>query len=523
MADRTDFHFRQRVTEAELDLAFELLEKADRDIAADLGIFGIISGAVPSEHQPVPDLSIDLTSPTRAYDHLGQRIFFGTDQTVGCSADLVGIPTEVTTPGRERWIGVFLRFERQLSDPRTDGNSQRVYFRRDESFEIVVRQAPEAAVGTASKVVLQDDELLICDVRLEHGQTQIFDSDIDVSRRQAFIFAAGDAVEIESGLWAVLAPAIETAQAALDSVDSVLAGHFDGSAHRHEAQHITSSPHGFIGAATVQDALEELVDDLGASTLGSPGSRRVGADAAPGMPNSLASGTVDQQLSQLLAWLNAHQTALSGAHAASAISANPHNYLTSTTVQAQLQELVDDLQSDHRDVGASQIGDGAIVDSPRSLGAGSVRAQLDELLGHVNDHSTGGDHDERYYNVGELVEDSHRLDGDHASAFARSGHDHDDDYMQQVLQYFNVVPAGETQEAGTLDNQPNLISVGYSYIDAATGYPESTVYARGALTNDIRVWMTKVDMGGGEKDYTVTVRNDSTWELFIVVTAYGYG
>ena len=95
--------------------------------------------------------------------------------------------------------------------------------------------------------------------------------------------------------------------------------------------------------------------------------------------------------------------------------------------------------------------------------------------------------------------------------------------MQQVLHYFNVVPAGETQEAGTLDNQPNLISVGYSYMDPATGYPESTVYARGALTNDIRVWMTKVELGGGEKDYTVSVRNDSTWELFIVVTAYGYG
>ena len=34
MADRVDFYFRQRVTEAELDLAFELLEQADRNLAA---------------------------------------------------------------------------------------------------------------------------------------------------------------------------------------------------------------------------------------------------------------------------------------------------------------------------------------------------------------------------------------------------------------------------------------------------------------------------------------------------------
>jgi hypothetical protein len=50
MADRVDFYLRQRVTEAELDLAFALLEKADRDLAADLNIYGIVTGAVPAQH-----------------------------------------------------------------------------------------------------------------------------------------------------------------------------------------------------------------------------------------------------------------------------------------------------------------------------------------------------------------------------------------------------------------------------------------------------------------------------------------
>ena len=45
MADRLDYYFRQRVTEAELDLGFELLEKADRNLAADIGVYGIVSGA----------------------------------------------------------------------------------------------------------------------------------------------------------------------------------------------------------------------------------------------------------------------------------------------------------------------------------------------------------------------------------------------------------------------------------------------------------------------------------------------
>jgi len=110
---------------------------------------------------------------------------------VDCAVDLVGIPTDVATVGNERWLGIFLRFKRQLSEPRTDGNSQQVFFRRDESFELVVRQAPEGAIGVAPKPALQADELLLCDVRRRPGQTQILVADLDTSRRQAFIFAQG--------------------------------------------------------------------------------------------------------------------------------------------------------------------------------------------------------------------------------------------------------------------------------------------------------------------------------------------
>src|SRR5690606_41495869 len=98
----------------------------------------------------------------------------------------VGIPTAVSGPANERWLAVFLRFDRQLSDPRTDGNAQQVYFRRDESFELVVRQAPEGPVGSAVRVALQQDELLVCDIRLAHGQTQLLNAHIGLARRQAF-------------------------------------------------------------------------------------------------------------------------------------------------------------------------------------------------------------------------------------------------------------------------------------------------------------------------------------------------
>jgi hypothetical protein len=389
MADRVDFYFRQRVTEAELDLALSLLERADRNLAADLGIYGIIAGAIPAPHSPVADLTVDLTAPARAYDNLGQRIFFGTGQNVNCAIDLVGIPTDVATAGNERWLGIFLRFKRQLSDPRTDGNSQQVFFRRDESFELVVRQAPEGPAGLAPKHALQPDELLVCDVRRRPGQTQILSADLDLTRRQAFIFAQGTAVAVQTGTWTILSPLGNTVQAAFDEVDAELHDHFTGSTRRHSASAVDYTPHGFIGAGDVQAALDELVDGLTDTTAGAPGASLVGADAAPGTPHALSPGTVDLQLSQLLGFLNTHVGASSGAHHASAISATAHNYVGATNVQSQLQEIVTDLAATTSGVsGASRVGGDAVTGTPNSLASGTVRDQLAVLLGFLNTHLT---------------------------------------------------------------------------------------------------------------------------------------
>ena len=471
-------------------------------------------------------------APARAYDHVGQRIFFGTDQNVDCSVDHAGIPTEVSSSGNERWLGVFLRFDRLLSDPRTDGNSQQVFFRRDESFEIVVRQAAEGPIGAAPKVPLVEDELLVCDVLRRAGQTQILNADIDTSRRQAFIFAQGDAVEIISGLWSILHPAVDTVQSALDEVDAELADHFGGSARRHPASDIDYTPHGFVGSGNVQEAIDEMIDDLSSAASGSPGASRVGADAASGTPHALPAGNVDVQLSQLLAWLNDHVSKPAGAHNASAIAAAAHNYITGASVQAQLQEIVDDLQSQSSSLGASQVGDAAISGSPKNLSAGTVRQQLASLLGHINTHIGAADHDgryytksqadSRYYNVGEKVGDADTLDGHDSSYFATAGHDHDDRYLRRVYSTMEQFDPGDQKVITTLEDAPDLVTVSYNYPDSYD-LPQATTYVNGALTPDIRCWVTKIDMGGGDKDYRITVRNGSSSKLWINVAAYGRG
>jgi len=485
VSSRVDFYFRQRVTEAELDLAFDLLEQADRNLAADIGLYGVVSGAVPSQHAPIADLTVDLSAPGRAYDRLGQRVFFGTGQRVDLAADSTGIPTEVTTVGQERWVAVFLRFKRLLSDPRTDGNSQLVYFRRDESFEFVVRQGPQAAIGSATRVPLVEDELLVCDVRRRAGQTQILNSDLDLARRQVFLLAPAASVGVVAGLWNAISKAVSTVQAALDSVDALLAGHFSATANRHRAQDIDYPPHGFVAGTNVRAALDELVDDLSSQTA-TPGASRVGTKAAPGAPFALAASSVDAHLSAILGWLNGHVGAAAAAHAATAISAVPHAFVATKNVQSQLQEIVAALQSAIAGQGAALIGSEALGGSPRAVTATALRAQLVALLNHLNAHIGSGDHDSRY--------------------------------LRRIYSNSFLVPTSTTRVFGTLAMVPELVTLTYNLVDSSD-QPVQPQYHHGPYLLSVQASVDKLAAAGP----TLSVRNGSGARLYITANAYVNG
>lgn len=388
MSSRVDWYFRQRVTEAELDLAFDQVEQADWNLASDLGVYGVISGAIAVPHSPVANLSIDLTAPGRAYDRIGRRVFLGAGITVDCSKDQNGTPTEVIAPNGERWLSVFIRFSRQLSDPRTDGNNQTVYFRRDEACEVVVRQGPSAPAGQAQRPDLEPDELLVCDVRRTVGQTQVLGGDIDTSRRQAFVFAPADSVSVVSANWDVLPDDAKTVQGALDGADAKIAGHLGGTKDRHRASDVILYQQGFIAGGDVQAGFQQLVDGLASTASGVSGSTHVGTRAIAGTPYALPASNVDLQLAQLVGDLNAH-VAANGAHNASQIAAPAFQYLTSTNAQAQIQELVTKLAAQ----AAGQSGAGRIGAEPQGqqgapnlLAAGTIRDQLGQLLAGLNNH-----------------------------------------------------------------------------------------------------------------------------------------
>ncbi len=531
MADRTDFYFRQRVTEAELDLAFTELEQADRNLATDIGVYGIVGGAVPSQHAPVADLTIDLTSPGLGYDKLGERIYFGTGQRVDCSVDASGVPTDVKSQGNERPVAVFLQFTRQLSDPRTDGNSQQVYFRRDESFQFVVKQGVEAPAGTSVPVPLDDASLLVCDLKRVFGRTQILTTDIDLSRRQVFVFAHADAVQIQPGLWKVLAPATATVQASFDAADRVFNDHLSGAARRHPATAIDFAPHGFLLSKTVGDAISELVDNLSA-IVAPAGASRIGADGIPGAPAALQPGTLRAQLVQLLGALNAHLGAVAAAHPASAIAATPFAFITATNVQAQLQGLLAGLALAS---GATLVGSDAVTGNPYALAAGMVRDQLVAIVGQLNilvsqlAAVTAGLGASKIGNPGLTGSPKNHAAGplsgqlqglcDDLNAHIPSG-DHDGRYPRLTYSNGQLYNAAQTIQHGDIGGWPAIVTTYYN-AGLLGGQPVGPFNASGPLSGQILSQVTKKSQATG--GYMLSVQNNSTSQLYILVNVYRVG
>lgn len=383
MSSRKDFYFRQRVTEAELDAAFDDLEQADRNLAADLGLAGILSNAVVSPHAPVPDLTVDVTGPAAMLDPAGQRIFFSALQNVDVSQDENAVSTAVTAAGNEKVVSVFARFDRALSDPRIDGNSLTVFFERDESFELVVAQGAEAPAGFALPPPLRANALLLADITRSFGQTQILASSISTARRQDAFVAAGTPRSIRRG----------QVRDAIADLLGFYNAHVSGVADQHAS---SGGDYGGGGAwadgtpnppTTIEAQLDKIISDLG----GSSGALKIGAGATTGTPNSLGAGSVKSQIDALLGLINDLSQGPGSTSASTVIYAGGGNWADGTTnpstsVEVQLDKIISDLAATS---GAPKIGAAATSGSPNALSAGSVKSQIDALLAALNAHVAG--------------------------------------------------------------------------------------------------------------------------------------
>lgn len=390
MSARKNFFFRQRLTEAELDSAFDDLEVADHHLAADLGFVGILANAVVAPHAPVPNLTVDVSGPGIALDQLGRRLFFSGLQNVNVAQDDNGVSTAPSAAGKERFVSIFFMFDRALSDPRVDGNSRTVFFQEDEAAKFVVVQGGESAAGEAVPPALRSDAILLADVVRRFEQAQIAADAISTARRQDAFVLFGTPRSIRRG----------RTREVISDLLGLYNAHVGGTIDRHPAAAVdyaggnnawadgTQNP-----ATTVEAQIDKVIADLAVAG----GAAKIGAAATPGVPGALGAGSVKSQLDALLGHINGHITVAAGAHAASAIAysageawkdgtPNP-----ATTVKAQIDKLVSDLSAD---AGAARIGVGARrawLDGLQNPAGASVTEALDKVIGDLGAQDPGGD------------------------------------------------------------------------------------------------------------------------------------
>jgi hypothetical protein len=294
--DRKDFYFKQHVTQIELDGAFESTESAIDRTYEDLAIIGIVSGATVNQHSPTPNMTVDIPAGI-VIDQNGQRIKWASEQNLDCSIDENSASTAVASPGNSKYLAIFAEFDRALSDPRVDGNQDPVYFERAESFKLNVVQGAEGA--TPSKPSLRSTQILLADILITYGHTQIVTGDIDTDRREWAVTATSTELTIGCG----------TIEEGLQDIADKITTHITATgAGEHNASAIDYAggsawnDGGTNPATDVEAQIDKILTDLS----GNDGADKIGALGQTSGAKSVATGSIEDQIGELLAFIDAN-------------------------------------------------------------------------------------------------------------------------------------------------------------------------------------------------------------------------
>lgn len=341
-----DWYFKQIVTQGQLDWAFDSVQESMHGLSADNKIVGIVDGLTVTEHASPPNKTVDVAGPGTAYDKDGQRCNMPDSlSVVDCAVDEYGTNSNPPTPGNERYISVFIRFKRNLTDPALDGNNITVYTKQLESYELFVRLGAEALAGTAVPPPIMTDAELLVDILVANGFTAITNGDLDFSRRE-------DWLRWDPGLTPGLLPAASygnAKDAMLDLYEAVngLAATFPFTftSTWFDSQDVEGiSP----PVATVQAAMDAIVYDLAQNDVyGDSAGFKIGgtAQAFDRITEWFGTDSLGQNLWSLAMDLDGHVDGLGLYHNADQITtpalAGTPDSLVGSYLDAQLSELLD--------------------------------------------------------------------------------------------------------------------------------------------------------------------------------------
>lgn len=189
--DRFDFYFKQPVSEAEFDGAFDAVEAAIWNTAKDRGIYGIATGFVPGAGGA---WNISVTAG-KAIDKNGARLYSSSTITQSVLTATDGSSC-IPSAGNRRWVSLYARFGRDLSDPRTDGLGAPIKFNHAEALipatddvdvgKLLIVKGTEDLVGNPlpARPALHASAILIADVLITDGDASLALAAIDSSRAE---------------------------------------------------------------------------------------------------------------------------------------------------------------------------------------------------------------------------------------------------------------------------------------------------------------------------------------------------
>ena len=383
MANLLEFWLNLLVTPNHLNTVQDNLQAADRAMLVDAAFGGVFYGLAVTERGGGANLSVDVSAGA-SYDADGARCRTPSTQNVDVSNDYDGTPTGVAGVGNEKWLSVSIRFKRAESVPYVDGNSVPGNFVQDESYEFVVKQGAEAGAGLAARPALLADAVLLADVKIVYGTTQVLNAAISTTRRQLPFDLSGTVHTLRAGR-------VGGSGGALEQLLGWLDGHIDGSADKHAASAVdyaggstwadgTTNP-----ATTVEAQLDKNISDL----AGSAGGARVGASSFSFGVTNITGATVQAQIAQVAAATNLYYA---GGGTWADGTTNP-----ATSVEAQLDKNISDLATTSSSGGLARVGCGARTTwlGGRTNPAATAFAALDKVITDISAQTAGDDGMER--------------------------------------------------------------------------------------------------------------------------------
>lgn len=169
--NKLNFYSGQNVTPSDMNMLQNFVEDKENETAQKILGYGVAEGFDVVPNSP-SNLSVIVT-PGFGIDHYGRTLKMLVQKIIQLDSF---VPSS-----NSRYVSVCVKFARKEYDTRLNDIGEEIKYRLDEDVEIVI--IPGDVSSTPSRPLLMNGNVLLADILLSAGQTQISSTNIDELRK----------------------------------------------------------------------------------------------------------------------------------------------------------------------------------------------------------------------------------------------------------------------------------------------------------------------------------------------------